>query len=179
MVFPEDSRQSGFTLVEVIATVAIFSLAMISVSGIFLSGANLFNESEDQYTAMTTAQIAMQRIEDNVKYAKTVTIEPAVPASQQEGMSYLYVNNGGGLAITGGKAEGGLFDPPKGYRCELSFTAGSSRALDVTVTVFRNEAKLYTAKTTVYMMGLAGTSQTIGCNEGDGKAGTVLAYLPA
>ena len=148
----------GITLVELIAAMAISSIVLTCIIGIFNIGISAYNTSIDNFNKTTTAQIVIQRIQGEVKYANTVTIYNANPTTGD----YIFSNNG--VYTQGGSS---AFTLSNNYDCTLTFTksTNSSKIINLTVKV-----KNYTVTTSIYLMSGIVTDST------NGQVGIAIGY---
>lgn len=154
-------NEDGFTLVEMIAVIFILGILVAALSGLFSAGLNMYSTSDDQYTAMTSAQVVVQRVQDSIRYAKTLSFDQAAPVSYASGTCYIVPDGAGGMAIYNGPAKAGGYTPPHGYSVAMSFAASSGKTVDLTVKIFKGTSLLYTTATAVYVLGLDGTSNAL------------------
>ena len=90
-------RCRGFTLVEIMIVVAIFSLFGIAVLVMGQAGGQAWMTTDAQLEAMTTAQIALNRLSEDLRKASQATLLAAA-CSEATGLSFQQLNPDGSLA---------------------------------------------------------------------------------
>lgn len=78
-------KRSGFTLIELIVAMAIATIVMTAIVGIFLITYRSYDESSMRTDAQNIAVLVLQKINGSVRYRDTVTIysdKSAVPATE-------------------------------------------------------------------------------------------------
>src|SRR5665811_381560 len=66
---------------------------MVVIVGIMALGLNLFDRSNKTGSAHSMALLLTEKIEQEVRFADTVTVLAALPATPAAGTYYLYFNN--------------------------------------------------------------------------------------
>lgn len=167
-------NKKGFTLVELIASIAIIVVVLAVISGIFTFSLNVYTTSMDNYMARTTSQIVMQKIQNEIKYSNSVSVDSTLPSTLNAGTNYLYSSSGSLIISSGTSIQDTFPDASKAaqYNCSVSFTASSAKTVDVTITITKNSKTLYTTTTSIFILGLinGAVGGTIG------SAGTALEY---
>ena len=154
--------QKGFTLIEIIAATAIMSIVMVTLGAVFMLCLTMVRSTNFNYASQSIQQIVTQRLQDELKYAGSVTItdtaarSPSVSFTQAK-HKYLYVSvDGGNQGSVVSKNAAGSELPvvsAAGYTGVLYFScnAASPHLLNVTLTVRSGTASSAT-KFSVYLM---------------------------
>lgn len=173
-------QQKGFTLVELIAVVAIMGVLMISIVGVFMFGVNLYNTANDSYMARTTAQIVLQKIQNDITYAQSVTVNSTntPDASKVTGTNYLY-SSGGSLILKNGSTISDTF--PSGsmaasYGCSVTFDVSSTKSVDIIININKGSSTIYSINTSIYIVGLEGASNGAIVDNTGSSVGTEIDY---
>lgn len=90
-------NNKGFTLIEVILTLAIFVIFIIAVTSVFNFELNTFFGSSRQYNIQSDIRIASDSVKEKVRYATTLTImsvsESEGEIASSEPYNYIYVKD--------------------------------------------------------------------------------------
>lgn len=88
----------GFTLVEVLITVAILAVIMGVIGTLFISGVKSYGVSQNNSGLQNDTRLSMEIIQNELRYAKKfilVTADEATkPELQEVGYSYIYLHGG-------------------------------------------------------------------------------------
>ena len=173
-------QQKGFTLVELIVVIAIIGVLMTSIIGVFMFGVNLYNSSNDSYMARTTAQIVLQKIQNDITYAQSVMVNSTntSDASKVTGTNYLYSSNGS-LILKNGSTVSDTFpvgSMASSYGCSVSFDVSSTKSVDIIININKGGNIIYTINTTIYIVGLESASNNVIDDNTGSSVGTEIAY---
>ncbi|MCJ7688633.1 MAG: Ig-like domain-containing protein, partial [Clostridiaceae bacterium] len=103
MLVPRYRKYNGFTLIEIIVTIAILSIVCTAIFSLFSYNVNVFKSSTSQSNAQSNARIAMDYITRETKYTTDLTIISVATCKNDisnktvynnEHYNYIYVNNG-------------------------------------------------------------------------------------
>ena len=143
--------RNGFTLIEIIITLAIMSILGIAISQMFNSTYRINTSINNSAEYQADAQIIMQKIQNELKYANSITIDSIAPTSIVSGTKYLYVS--GGIPE---KNQGASFSDAvplvslkNGFTSVLTFKQSSSKTVEIIVDILKNGTKVYTLDTNV------------------------------
>lgn len=87
--FNDLKKKDGVTLIELVVTLAIVTVAAGAIILIFVSGINVFNSGSSQYDIQGSARMASQYITEEIRYAVDIEI---VSISDIESEIPVYVN---------------------------------------------------------------------------------------
>jgi prepilin-type N-terminal cleavage/methylation domain-containing protein len=169
-------NNSGFTLIELIVTIAVAAILMGAITGVFIFGNNLVNITRSKFNEHSAALELENQIKSQVMYAKDLTIYSDAPLINStdptkqptegtclyfgtyQGSSPAVYSSGGNSGTTGLATKTKNITAPTffmqgafvGYNCTVSFnsTAGGS-ALAVTVTITKSTSDSYTLTQTI------------------------------
>ncbi|MDW7656058.1 MAG: Ig-like domain-containing protein [Bacillota bacterium] len=90
------NSKSGFTLVELIVTIAILSVVLATIYSLFQFGSRSFSLSRDNAESQFEVRMPTDFIAKNIRFADTLEIITAVPASNPTNPNeyYVYLDNG-------------------------------------------------------------------------------------
>jgi prepilin-type N-terminal cleavage/methylation domain-containing protein len=103
MLNPQYRKCNGFTLIEIIITMAILSIVATAIFSLFLYNTNVFQSSTAQSNAQSDARIAIDYITRETKYATDLTIISVATSKieilnktlyNNKHYNYIYVDNG-------------------------------------------------------------------------------------
>ena len=96
-------KYNGFTLIEIIVTIAILAIVCTATFSMFSYNTNVFQGSTSQFNVQSSARIAMDNITKDTKYATELTITTVntcknditnKTAYDNKNYNYIYVENG-------------------------------------------------------------------------------------
>jgi len=176
-MFKKLKSRKGFTLIELLVVFAITGIVMVVIIGIMSLGLNLFDRSNKTGSAHSMALLLTEKIEQEVKFADTVTVLAALPATPAAGTYYLYFNNDntnpantGLRRQTGATADftylGGSF---RGLICAVTFKGSGAETLNLDISITDSNGNgIYHTNTDILINNI--TAQVLAAN------GSVLAY---
>ena len=90
--FWKSSCSRGFTLVEVLITVAILAVIMGVIGTLFVSGLKSFSLSQNNSGLQNDTRLSLEIIQNELRYAEKIFIVDEAEASghPEEGYSYIY-----------------------------------------------------------------------------------------
>lgn len=103
MVIPKCKKYNGFTLIEIIVTMAILTIVCTTIFSMFSYNTNVFKNSTSQSNVQSNARIAMDYITKETRYATDLSIIPVATCKNDisnkilynnKNYSYIYVENG-------------------------------------------------------------------------------------
>ena len=159
--------KNGFTLIEMIITLAIMSILGVAISLMFNSTYRINTSINNNAEYQADAQIIMQKIQNELKYANSITIDSIAPTGIASGTKYLYVS--GGIPE---KNQGASFSDAvplvslkTGVTTVLTFKQSSSKSVEIIVDILKNGAKVYTLDTNVNLNNMI-TNSVSGTTQG-------------
>ena len=176
-MFKKLKSRKGFTLIELLVVFAITGIVMVVIVGIMSIGLNLFDRSNKTGSAHSMALLLTEKIEQEVRFADTVTVLAALPSTPALGTYYLYFNtNGTNSTQTGLRRQygvavdytylGGSF---RGLTCAVNFKGSGAKTLNVDIYITdSNGSGIYHTNTDILINNLK--TQVLTAN------GSVLAY---
>jgi prepilin-type N-terminal cleavage/methylation domain-containing protein len=90
----KSSCTRGFTLVEVLITVAILAVIMGVISTLFISGLKSFSLSQRNSDLQNDTRLSLEIIQNEIRYAEKIFIVDGAEAREhpEEGYSYIYLD---------------------------------------------------------------------------------------
>lgn len=90
----KSSCSRGFTLVEVLITVAILAVIMGVIGTLFVSGLKSFSLSQSNSDLQNDTRLSLEIIQNELRYAEKIFIVDGAEASghPEEGYSYIYLD---------------------------------------------------------------------------------------
>lgn len=136
-----------------IITLAIMSILGIVISQMFSSTYRTNSSINDSAEYQADAQTVMQKIQNELKYANSITIDLNAPTGIVPGLKYLYVSVSGGIpeknyGISLSDAVP-IVSLKTGFTSALTFKKSSSKSVEIIVDIFKNGTKVYTLDTNV------------------------------
>lgn len=167
-------KDGGFTLVELIVAMAIFVPLMATIIGLFIFATNIFTRTNDRFFAKELAVVIVQRIENNVEYADTMTIAADKTAvSFDSSKKYMYLSDGSYCESSGVtescRLPAGTDGSYGSFICKLEFTRQSDRTLGVYIEIDKNGANLFSTNTDIYSNNMLSSNI-------QGSSGTAVEY---
>jgi uncharacterized repeat protein (TIGR02543 family) len=84
----------GLTLVEIIISIAIMGIVLMTIFSFYNFGSNTFIRGKDEYAAQSTARLANDYIFDQLRLATTASLSNSNPGTLDDEYSYFYVTGG-------------------------------------------------------------------------------------
>lgn len=153
-------QKKGFTLVELIITLAIASAIMISFIMLFQNASNLSFSSNQLATAQNFAKQKSDFIANTLRYANTAQLSKTTPNTLGITNNYLYLKNGKVYISYFGDPEEEIYntsDYPK-YRFDFKLTKTGSDLMQFELFVFYEGKEIYRTKSEIFMENLIGNS---------------------
>jgi len=160
------NRKHGFTLIELIVTIAIMSIIGGIVSQLFTSTYKINNFVNDNSDYQTTSQIIMQKIQNELKYANSITIDVNSPTTINADKKYIYVSGGNPVKNEGSSLSDAvsIASLQTGLSANLTFKKNSIKSVEITVDLLKNGVKVYTLDTVIIANNLI--TSTVSGSEG-------------
>jgi len=154
------SRKSGFTLIEIVVTLAVASILAAMIFQIFSSVYSVYRKINDMAEYQSYAQVIMIRIKNELKYADSVTIENDIPASIVPGNRYIYVTDGTPQLNVGNSSSDAvsIAKLSSGFSAELIFTKSSDKSIRVSVSIKNKGTIVYNLDADVYLNNIVNDS---------------------
>lgn len=70
--------RNGFTLIEIILTLAIMGIIMVSISNLFISGYNFYKQNEDKAEVQREIRFITNYIDENTKFTENIEVVNSV-----------------------------------------------------------------------------------------------------
>lgn len=157
--------RSGFTLIELIAALAISSIVMTSIVSIAVLTYKICNTNHKQADAQNLAVMTIQKIENTVRYQNSVRIykDKADIDTTEIGSAIYYDDTKKGVNVGSYTYLENYFDP---YSCTLTFSndntdPGSLLKINIEITDKSGET-IYTTDTSVCIMNGSVSGETSG-----------------
>jgi len=152
--------RNGFTLMEVIITLAIMSILGIAISQMFNSTYRTNTSINDSAEYQADAQIIMEKIQNELKYANYVAIDLNAPTGIASGTKYLYVSGGIPEKNQGASLSDAvpIVSLKTGFTSVLTFKQSISKSVEIIVDIFKNGTKVYTLDTNVNLNNMISNS---------------------
>ena len=165
-------RNKGFTLIELVISLAIMGLLMATLAVVFVFVIRTSNSGNDRFAAQTGASQAMQRVQDELRFATSVTLLTKLPDTPDAAANYFSVDADGVFRQTAGSSTRFRMpaDNADAYDYTLLAETASSRSLNVTVSVYKGAKLLFRLKTMVFLNSASISS---------GASGACIAYTAA
>lgn len=96
----------GFTLVEVLISIAVSMIILVAATNLLVAGFNMYNQTSLLSQAHTLGMVTEQKITNEVIYATGVSIAPASVSALNAGVHSLYLSADARLARDTGTAGG-------------------------------------------------------------------------
>jgi prepilin-type N-terminal cleavage/methylation domain-containing protein len=153
-------KKKGFTLVEIIITMAIFGIVTASIYSIFYFTLKVNNADNISYIAQSDAQLIMIKIQNEIRYANTLVIDSNLPSNFISGTKYIYNSNGSIMKNTGTSDDDSVpfITGSKDFSYSITFSKKSSKSVDVKVSVLKNGINIYNLETSIYINNLISTN---------------------
>lgn len=162
-------NKKGFTLIEVVTAVAIvgiLSASLVSVVPQLLKSTfYTHNLAEAQIVAKSTLDI----LQNELRYANYIKIEPTLPNPLQSGNSHISIINGKIISKLAGGGEKSISQSAYGsYTYNLLFSTENPRVLKIDITLFFRNEKIYTLNSRIFIYNLisAGNASITGVSSG-------------
>lgn len=84
--------QKGFTLVEVLITIAIFVLIFVAIFSIYLTGSGFYRKGETQAELLQNGRVILERVSREIRQAREIVTE--LSESESEGVSSILFEDG-------------------------------------------------------------------------------------
>lgn len=154
---------------------AVLSIVMVMIGEIFASSARLNRKANDNYNAQSDAQNLMTLIQNEVRYANSVTITGGDPVSFGAGKRYIYAEDGVVMKNMGASPDDArnMIAGTKDFTYGIEFKKSSPKSLSVEIAVNAAGKELYTMQTDIYINNLILSSVS-------GESGKTVEYtIPA
>lgn len=152
----------GFTLIELIVTMAIAIPVMLAIMSAFSLGSGFLKQSNDIYSAQSIANIIGQRIQTELRYADSVNIyadEGGLPSPRSSTSKYIYQKNGSMYLSTGDGTPTVFPVSSEVYACSLMFYgSGSDQTIGIDIKISSGGKQLYETKTSVLVNNISGVA---------------------
>lgn len=149
-------RENGFTLLEVVITVAIAGIVFLAIASFSILAARLNTAANDLGKAQHFAQITMQAIESELRFAKSLDIKTGMPNSPKEDEHYIFLKDGG-IFKKFGEYESDYIASPLGfedYTLSVTFSPANEKVINVSISVVKNAKSVYTLKSNIQVNNL-------------------------
>ena len=159
-------KNKGFTLIELIVTIAIAGIIFSTLISIFPLFTRLNITADDLAQAQELAQMKLKAIESQLQFANTLKIESGLPDTRSDTYHYLYVNAGKIKIISNGSAAAALTSDRsfEDYNYTVNFSPVNAKVIRVDLTVLKNEQQLYKISSDLYVNNLITENITGGTN---------------
>lgn len=142
------NRQGGFTLIELVVTIAIASIAMSLIAGIFTILLKSYNQSTNIADAQNLATLSVRKVEQEVRVCTSLKIYDT-KVDSASGTPIYFDDSKHGINIGDGTYLADTFDK---YDCTLKFTGCNTNILGVSVTIKDKSGKtLSSIESSVYL----------------------------
>ncbi|MCB2359928.1 type II secretion system protein J [Clostridium estertheticum] len=143
--------RNGFTLIEIVITLAIMSILGIAISQLFNFTYRTNTSINDSAEYQADAQNTMQNIQNELKYANSITIDSNAPTEIVSGTKYLYVSGGIPKKNQGASLSDAvsIVSLKTGFISVLTFKKSSNKSVEIIVDILKNGTKVYTLDTNV------------------------------
>lgn len=84
--------QHGFTLIELVVTIAILGIVSLLIYQFFSFGTLAFGRGSDKFDLQTELRLVSDYITEEIRFADQVEVLPALPGTFDPSIKYLYVN---------------------------------------------------------------------------------------
>lgn len=147
------NKQGGFTLIELVVAMAIATIVMAAVAGIFTITIKTYNNSTQQADAQNLAAMTARKIEQEVRVCANLNIYTN-KVDSPSGTEIYYDDTKQGIYIGSSTSNStylaGTFDK---YGCKLDFKGTGTALLNVTVTITDGGGKtISSVNTSVYLV---------------------------
>ena len=89
-------KRNGFTLVELIITVALISLVIASAFSMLIFGNKVFAKSTKEMDLQANMRLAIENVNKSVRYASAVFTVPSLDGTLTDGWNYFGVRSAAG-----------------------------------------------------------------------------------
>ena len=149
-------NNKGFTLIEVVVSIAISSIILVTVGAALPYVFKMNYKANNISQAQILAQTVINKIENDIRYADSLTIESGSPLSPQANTLYIYDNAGGKIQRrnTSGSIEDMSPEFPDLFTYGISFTNVNGKIVCVTVKVYFKTEMIYTMDSNILVNNL-------------------------
>lgn len=163
MLFLPQNRKKGFTLVELLVTIAIMGIALAAIGSIFVMGTNIFKKTTVRYNEQSIALNLTQQVRRSVQNCASLTVYDGSSSdtSSQDGTHLYYNAADGGLdMVNSGTTQTFKPDTAGGCSVTLSFRKVTSATLEVTVKASEqgDSADVYTLTSDIVLGNFSGSA---------------------
>jgi prepilin-type N-terminal cleavage/methylation domain-containing protein len=163
-------NNSGFTLVELIVTIAIAGILMTAIGSVFVFGSNMVNTTQSKFDEHSAALQLQNNIKTKVQYADSLKIYKSASDTVTA-----FANNTHNLYFSNGLISDGasLQSTMASYSYIVIFSGIGTTVLQVNVTINKTGSDSYTLNQSVPLPNLAIKGNTIAAGTSqDGTAAT-------
>ena len=160
-------KKRGFTLIELVVSISIAGLILLALVSFSALTANLNLKANDLGQAQSFARINLQMIEGQLRFAESLNIDANLPSTLKNNIHYIFAQNGIIKKQTGGFAAESIV--PKGFEeftCGISFAPVNPKVIEVSLSVFKQGAKVYSISERIFLNNLISESITGGLQGG-------------
>lgn len=147
--------KKGFTLIELVVILALFSVVMLVGMSFLIGSKNSFQRSQDASEIHYEVRKASDFIRDEIRNATMVSLE-AIPAVPDVAFEYLYVSGGQLIHVTGGVASVRtrdiLIDDAAMFTIEQAINGNNSITYTINASLTSSTGtRTYNAPTTIHL----------------------------
>lgn len=147
--------KKGFTLIELVVILALFSVVMLVGMSFLIGSKNSFQRSQDASEIHYEVRKASDYIRDEVRNADFISIE-SIPIIPDSSFNYLYVTGGRLIHVVGGAASEKtldiLIDDANMFQIDQNFNGNNSITYTIDATLTSSVGtRTYNAPTTIHL----------------------------
>ena len=149
-------EKNGFTLIELIVTLAILTIVMSVVVSMFSFITSTNQSTKDNFNAQSTAENIIGMIKAELQYSSSVSLRNNYdPGVGLDGENYIYLKNNIIYQKIGKSPEKSISPTSlNDISCVLSLTISGPMTIDISINIMKNNVTLYSLKTSIYMNNL-------------------------
>ncbi len=176
----------GFTLIELVVTVAIMGIALTAICSVIVLGFKINNNTQSKFNENTAAIFIQNKIKAQIQYSQSLSVysDPSKLSQVTESNSlyygtYPYVAGAiSNLGVVVNRSAPYMSGTLNGYTCSVTFKFVSTTSITVTVNIIslKNATDTYTLSQTIHFINMDGSINKVNDQSGGVSNPTLIGF---